>query len=406
MKEIEKLQRRIHCCECVHLGLMTLALAFPLILTFQSDDRNTQILLALGTVIPVQLIRFLCERTERKALRLLSSLAVVGLSILLTWTEERWSVYLLCCVPILISGVFLPRSKGRILLTVPSPWAAFALLAAYSYGRAVESYGVPLIAKVILILTALTTINYFIYTSQTKLLTDIRGTPGTEVSVSGMIRQNRKTLFAFLLLGALILTAFPFLLRTETAETPPLLPVETGTEQPVPVAAIEPGAKREYGRTGEGRPLRLETIKDVLTWILILIPTVGVILSIVYAMRTLLDSLARTKKIPEPKDKDGLCIERLEVDETRRKREKLTGWEKKIRRRYEKLILRRTPESAALNALTPTELERAADVRGPGAEIVHRLYSETRYSEAPADRDRYAAFKEAVKALDPPGGKK
>ena len=166
MKEIERLERRLHWSECFHLALMTLLLAFALTLTFQSDDRNTQILLALGTVIPVQLIRVLCERIERKSLRLLTSLAVVGLSILLTWSRDRWSVYLFCCLPILISGVFLPRSKGRILLTVPSPWAVLALLAVYSYGRAVESYGVPMIANITLALTALMTLNYFIHASQ------------------------------------------------------------------------------------------------------------------------------------------------------------------------------------------------------------------------------------------------
>ena len=211
MTKIEKLERRIHWSECVHLALMTLLLAFPLILTFQSDDRTTQILLALGTVIPVQLIRFLCERIKRKSLRLLSGLAVIGLSVLLTWSRERWSVYLICCVPILISGGFLPRSKGRILLTVPSPWAAAALVVAYGYGRSVETLGVPLIANIVLVLTALMVMNYFIHTSQTKLLTDIRMAGDTEISVSGMIRQNRKTLLAFLLIGVLILTALPFL---------------------------------------------------------------------------------------------------------------------------------------------------------------------------------------------------
>ena len=399
MKMIEKLERRIHLCECVHLALLTLLLAFPLTLTFQSDDLSTQILLAFGTVIPVQLIRFLCERIERKPLRLLSGLAVIGLSILLTWSKQRWSVYLLCCIPILVSGVFLPRSKGRILLTVPSPWALLALLTAYGYGRAVESFGVPLIANITLVLTALMVLNFFIHTSQWKLLKDISMADDTEISLPGMIRQNRITLILFLLIGALILTAIPFLLRKEEpVEAAPLPTMEAGETIQV---VIENGTGRNYSGSAEGKPLHLELYKDILTWILILIPSVGVIISTVYAVRLLLDMLNRKKKQPVPKNSDGLTIDRLDEEETRRKKEKLTGWEKKIRRRYEKLIRSRAPREARLSALTPTELERAASLDGPGAETVHEIYSLTRYSGQNPTRESYTSFKEAVKNLNP-----
>ena len=401
MKEIKKLERRLHWSECFHLALMTLVLSFALTLTFQSDDRTTQILLALGTVIPVQLIRFLCERIERKSLRLLSSLAVMGLSILLTWSKERWSVYLLCCLPILISGVFLPRSKGRILLTIPSPWAVLALLVAYGYGRAVESLGVPMIANIVLVLTALATLNYFIHTSQSKLLTEICMTTETEISVSGMIRQNRKTLLVFLLIGVLILTAVPFLFRTESAEVPST-PWADETEQTgIPVDTIDPAAEKEYGRTGEGVPLHLELYKDILTWILIGIPSVGVLLSAVAGIRILLEMLAEKRKHSTPRNTDGLLIERLDEEETKKQKEKLTGWERKIRRRYEKLILHRTDEGDALKALTPTELERAAGLTGlTGTEELHDIYARTRYSPELPDRETYRRVKELARQLE------
>ncbi len=401
MKELENLRRRIHWSECVHLALMTLALAFSLILTFQSDDRLTQLLFALGTVIPVQLIRLICERIGKKLPRLLLSLGVTGLSILVTWAGERWSCYLICCIPILISGVFLPRSKGRILLTVPSPYAAIPMAFAYAYGRAVESLGVPWIASLILILTALMTVNYFVYFSQTKLLRDLSYSGDTETSVSGMIRQNRKTVVAFLLIGALILTAVPFLLSTKPPE---VVPRETGEAETSTVFQHEkPHNVIDASIDREGAaPLHLELYRDILLGILILVPSVGAIISVIAGIRILLSRVQEKRKRAEPKLADGLTVERLEALDHKKERERLTGYEKKLRRRYEKLIRSRTPEKASLAALTPTELERAADLRGEGAETVHTLYSQTRYSEISADRERYAAFKEAVKNLAPP----
>ena len=77
------------------------------------------------------------------------------------------------------------------------------------------------------------------------------------------------------------------------------------------------------------------------------------------------------------------------------------GWDRKLRRRYEKLIRSRARRDVRLRAMTPAELEAEARLAGPGAETVHVLYEQTRYSQSPADRERYAAFKAAVKTLEP-----
>lgn len=399
MKEIEKLQRRIHWGECVQLALMTLLLAFPIILTFQSDDRRTQLLYALGTVIPVQLIRFFCERFEKKPIRLLLSVIVTVLSVLLTWDKERWSVYLICCIPILISGVFLPRSKGRILLTVPSPYAAVGLLVAYAYGKSVETFGVPYVANLTLVLTALMTVNYFIYVSQYRLLRDLRSSPSAEVSVTGLIRQNRKTVFAFLLIGFLVLSTIPFLLQAKPPEPLQLSETEEETAA-IAVASDKEPDDKIYSPSGEGKALDLELAKDILLWIEILVPAVTVVLSLAKAVQILLCKIKPRKKEAETKLVDGMTVERLDEDRPDRTQEKLTGYEKKLRRRYEKLIRSRTPKEASLSALTPTELERAAGLSGPGLETVHDLYRKTRYSPEPADKERYTAFKEALHRLN------
>ena len=159
--------------------------------------------------------------------------------------------------------------------------------------------------------------------------------------------------------------------------------------------------EKEYAKTQDGRPLHLELYKDILVWILVLIPSVGVIISAIAGIRILLEMISKKKKRSPLRDKDGLTIERLEDEETKRQKEKLTGWERKIRRRYEKLILRRTPASVPLNALTPTELERTAGLsdRQETGEL-HGIYERTRYGAESPDRETYRRFKELAKVLE------
>ena len=402
MKEIQRLQRRVHWSECVHLGLMTLVLASAITFTFQADDLRTQFLLILGAVLPVQLIRFLCERLERRLPRLLASLAVTALAVALTWENQRWSVCLICCLPILISGVFLPRSRGRILLTVPSLYMIVPLLFAYAYGRAVESLGVPMITNVVLTVTALATLNYFVYVSQCRLLLDFRMSSGAEVSVSNMIRQNRKTLAVFLVIGVVILTALPFLLRMETPAYVPL-DAEEDTGSLISTDHYEEPADKEYRASKGGTPLDLELAKDILVWILVLIPGLGVIVSVIKGIQIMLGNVRQRKNSRPAARTDGLTVERLEEDRMGRKREKLTGYEKKLRRRYAKLIQSRVRRETPLAALTPTELERTAGLADrPETAEVHELYARTRYSPEAPDRETYLRFKELAKTLEHP----
>ena len=399
MNEIQKLERRIHWSECFHLALLTLLLAFPIALLFREDSQTYRALWALGTVIPVQLIRFICERVKKRSVRTLLSLSVFALTMVITWHRFHWTYYLLCCVPILISGLLLPRSKGKLLLTNPTIPSLFAWLPAYAVGKSV---GISLVTFLALILTALLILNYHVHTNQTRLLDEIRlpASAGTEVSATSMIRQNRKQLFVYALVGILLLSAIPLLFEKERDELPDLPALES--DQAIEVVTEETKANREYRPTGDAKPLHLEAFKDIVTWIVILIPAIGVIVSTIFGIRFLIDLINRRKKPPVEERHEGMSIERLDEEDTTRKRERLTGYEKKIRRRYEKLILRRTEPSARLSALTPTELESCADVSGPGAEIIHEIYRQTRYSSEPATRESYSAFKEAIRTLRPP----
>ena len=62
MREIKRLERSLDLLCCVHLGLMTLLLAFSIALLYQDENPALRVLWALGTVIPVQLIHQICLR--------------------------------------------------------------------------------------------------------------------------------------------------------------------------------------------------------------------------------------------------------------------------------------------------------------------------------------------------------
>ncbi|MBO4419336.1 MAG: DUF4129 domain-containing protein [Oscillospiraceae bacterium] len=398
MNEIEKVNRRIHWNQCVHLALLNLMLAFPLTLTFQTDEQTIQILIALGTLIPVQAIRIICERIQKPGLRFLLSFAVIVLSVAVSWSNGRWSVYLLSCLPIFICGVFLPRSKGRILLTIPSFFGFLAAAVSYFFGRAVETLGVPMVGSIVLALTALMTVNFLIYTSQVRLLADIRLSCDTEVSMNAMILQNRKTVGVFLLIGVLILSAIPLLMQLRKPGSNGL---EGGILPPGTTESVLKPADVFFTPGEGGDSLNLELAKNIFLWFLILFffgtASSFIILQIIQDI----SGITRKRKRPnEPIISDGLLIERVDESDSKRKKEKLTGWEKKIRRRYEKLILRRTREDTLLQFMTPSEQEYAAGLSGREESVgLREIYERTRYGADSPSREDYRRFRELSKDI-------
>ena len=398
MKDLKRMEARIHWSECLHLGMLTLCLALPIALLFTADNPYYRLLWALGTVIPVQLIRWICDKAPQRSQRVLLSFAVLGATLFLTRQNHHWVYYLACCAVMLLSGLALPRPRDQMLFTVPRAHTLILAVPAFALGKAV---GVEMLAGLAVVLTALMTLNYLVYTNQVRLLRDILMARGTEVSIQGVIRQNRRILGLYLLLGILVIGTIPFLLQRENREQPER-PVVEYVEQTIAVESTEP-ARRDYMDSGDSEPLDLELYKDILIWLLIGIPAVAFVIGLVYGLILIHRHLKdlRSKKHARPEDSESLTIERLEADGGSKKRERLTGYEKKIRRRYEKLIRSRTARQARLGALTPTELGQAAGLSGDGAEAIRGIYWQTRYSGVPATRESYSAFQEAVHGLAP-----
>lgn len=398
MKELKGLERRIRLCECFHLALITPCISLVMGLFIKEENELIWLLGVLGPIIPVQLIRFLCDRVKKPVRKALLSLAVAAAATLLTIPNDYWMCYLACCIPILISGLILPRQKNRLIFTTPTLVALIPIVLIYALGKV---YPKQLLCVVSVVMAALVTMNYFLYTNQTRLLEDI-GTAviaiNADVSVAGMIRQNRKFFLGFLLAAAAILVAVPLLMQPREHEPHEQVVESSGYAEPTPTPEPEPPEEKNYRESPEGKPLNIEKIMDLGPYFIAFLIPAGGIAGFIALIWMLITSITKRKDGPLEVE-DGMTVERLKPERVTREKEKLSGYEKKIRRGYERLIKSRAPAKTNLAPMTPTELENAAKVSGDGAETIHEIYRKTRYSGEPADKESYAAFKDAVRTV-------
>ncbi len=395
MKELRKLDRRLRWSECVHLALLTLCLSVTISLFFTEDSAVYRLLWALGAVIPVQLVRLICLRVEKKPLRVLLCFVVLGLTLAATLRNYHWVCYCAALFPILLSGLILPRSRGNMVFTVPTVYTLFFPLPFYILGQALN---VPLVSRLMVVLSALLTLNFLIYTNLSRLVFDLRVSSNTEISVASIVRQNDKVIAVFALIAVLLIAAVPFLLRTEPVpEEKPSYDYTEATEEStepseIPLPDYMPSKKYEEHR--------LSFIPEAAIALIFVAGIGAFAVILVVLIRTLVNRIDRREKKQPPDPAEELTIERLEEDPAAREKEKLSGWEKKIRRRYEKLILRRTSEKNRLQVLTPSELESAAGLSGqPETGELHEIYEQTRYGTAAPTREDYQRFKELEKRI-------
>ena len=393
MKDLKKLDRSIFWSECVHLALLTLCLAIPIALIFDAEEgRITHLPWAFGAVLPVQLVRLICQRINQKGQRFLLCMAVLAVTMLLTHREHRWISYLVPLLVILFSGLILPRHKGKLLFTIPTPFTLILTLIAYIIGT---SLSVPLLPTFSVLHAALLTINFLIHTNLVRLKDFIRLSVGSEIALTGIVRQNYKLITVYALIGVVVIVTMPFLIQRE--QTPigmTAVAIEVEETRPRETAATQEGY-------AESTPAVVKEAAFVGEIVFAVIFAVGILALLVLLFLLGKNTLERIDRKKAPELKEGLYIENLEEEEAKVEREKLTGWEKKIRRRYEKLILRLTRVDAALLTLTPAELETAAGIsRQPENAELHAIYEQTRYGAGSPSKEDYRRFKDCAKTLE------
>lgn len=399
MKEIKTLERIVSLICCVHLALMTLCLSLGIGLCYPGDDLTVCILWALGAVIPVQIIHQLCLRVKEQLPRVLLCILVAAIAVLVPDNGLRRFYYGLCCGIILISGLLIKWPHGRIVLTVPKGYHLFAAFLMYCFGKIIRS---SVMAGLAIALFVLMTLTLCFYRNQEKVLWTLRDSSKEDVSRSAIIRLNRRVIGLFAALGILVLALVPWLLTWQGERVTPYeapaasAAVITTTTEPVTQVTIP----NNVVITDRGELISYDEVGTVMTWIFVaIIATIlGIILFTVIS--DLLNIEGGNPRHTNPDQEQEWSLERLNPEELRpEERETAVGYDKKLRRRYQKLIRGRTPKNANLAPLTPTELERAAKLGGPGAETVHELYQKTRYSPEPATKETYTRFKEAAQSI-------
>lgn len=401
MKELKSLERGVRLICCVHLALMTLCLSLSVALLYPGERVEICLLWAFGAVIPVQIIHQVCLRVRELLPRCLVCAVVTLCAVLLPDNGLRRFYYGLCCVPILLAGLCLNRPHGRLVLTVPQLYHPLIPLFVYVFGMATRTELLPGFAVA---LTALMALSYCFYRNQEKTLRILRDALRAEISAHSIVRLNRRATVIFALLGILVLAAVPWLMNH--AEVPePMEPFEPGEAFHTDTKEITEPTLPDIGliqESGSQRPLHFEGIYSGMIWAVALF-LVSVIGLVIFAVISDLLSISKGNgKHSDPQRDQEWTVERLTAERSDKKQaESAAGWDRKLRRRYEKLIRSRARRGVSLRAMTPAELEAEARLAGPGAETVHRLYEQTRYSQSPADRERLAAFKAAVKTLEP-----
>ena len=402
MKDIKRLERILLVLERVNLTLLTLCLSLPFALLFSEDRVSVRLLWGLGTLIPVHLICAICLRVKKKLRRYLLCALVLALALALPDNTMRRFFYGVCCAPILISGLWIQRPRGKLVLTVPKLYHPVAALLVFSMGKIAR---LPLLSGAGIALVALLTLVACFYYNQDKLLYTLRDVYQTEISRRSIIAVNRRVTVGFLLLSVLILAAVPFLIRQQEQTPVPIaaatetMTESTTTEETEPTfesVTVTDRSETTYNYDAAGTVLRYVLIA-ILAAVLLL-----AVFAIVSAIRSVIGS---TPKHSERDEETDWQIERLESTAPDRHEENAAGYEKKLRRRYQKLIRSRTEQGTRLNSMTPAELGEAADLQGPAAETVRELYEQTRYGPEPVTKERYTQFKQAVHSL-PPSGKK
>lgn len=397
MKDLRRLELSLRVIEGFYLALMTLCVSLPCALLLQGNREGPALWWGLGAAAPVELIAGLCYWLKPSLRRVLACLGVTALAVVLTLAEARWVYYLLCCGLMLLSGLVMDRPRGRLIFTVPKAYHAVYGLIVYALGRMVSN---RLLCVAGVVLGALQILCYFFYTGRAQLLSSLRDSKDTELAPSAMIRLNRRTTLVYFLLAALVLAAIPMLLRRPVRVTE--APAGTGIPlitQNYDAPEIDP--QNIVLEPDYGAPISYEGAGNVLTVLGLILAACVVALVFVAIWQYIRMFLGEGSKHEDRPTEAGWSLERLDRPSPKAVKERVTGYEKRVRRRYEKLILRRTHPEAELRTRTPEELESEAGLAGRReTDELHEIYERARYSPETPDREIYHRVKELIKTLE------
>ena len=401
MNRLKELKITIRIVEGICLALLTVCFSLPMALIFREGSLRADLLWAFGAILPVQGIREVCERVERKKTCVLLSVGILALAVLIPPMPVRRLYYGIVCIPILLAGTVIGRPGGKIVLTVPRVYFLIASLLVYALGKIGE---LPLLSLLAILIAVLQILDYLLYQNQLRLLRTVRDDPSSHVSVRSIVSLNRKLVIGFFVIGAMAVIAVPWLLsqRGPVEDTVPV--AETGeysirqtehNSQPRP----ETEKVYQYGEEKKWDYKTAEYVFDTLVLLLVAAALIVAAIAIIYILRSIIGD---KDKHSEPRE-DQFVVERLPQEKHRARTADEAGssYDRKIRKKYSRLILQSVKDRSKLPPLTPTELEDlAAQPDSPERRQLHDLYTKARYTAEPADREDYRRVKDLLRSLE------
>lgn len=391
------IERTMQAVETFHLGLLILCLSLPLTLLVFRGNLSTSLLWGFGALIPAELICFLGRRMEARLPRLLACLAVLAVALLLPDTWGRRFTWGLCCLPVFLAATLLPRPDGKLMLTVPKLYHPIAALQYYAF---CGIYHLPPLASALAVgIALLMVLTILVHANQARLLSTLRSEGDTAVSVQSILRLNRRTLVIFAALALAAILAVPMLARRSPRqqETQVYTGETAAFEQTEPLQDTEPPDIVVETSSEHTISYRLAENISLAAVLLALVGMAG--LCVVTLIRELL-AIRSGKRRTTSLRSDTFVVEALEETEREAKEDAAEAYTAKLRRRYARLIRRRTDRTQELAPMSPAQLEQAANLGGSdAAQTIHRLYEQARYGPAPATREDDRAMKAALKEL-------
>lgn len=396
MNDTRTLQR---VCAVLELGTLwqwVCCLSLPLFLIFTETPTATTCLWAVGAALPVMAVCLLCRRLKKHLWQLLLSVAVGALAVLCCRTPLQRVFYAICTGLYIVPAAFFPRPQGNMPLTTPRSFCFVFHLLDYGLGVAVKS---ALLQKASVLLAFFYLLLYLLYRNLSRLRSALSGS-SAKVSSASMIRVNRRMICWFLALVAAAAIAVPWIIRNMPTHTAASSPVEPDSFFVTDTRSyVEP--EEESTRTVQTEhPLDLSALDDISTVLVIALAAA----SLACAAAAVVSVLRQIDTRRQHGDKAGnerITVQRLDARRTQADtapEPAPTGYGRRIRRLYAKLIASRTDRR--LSSLTPQELEAAAEIPpSRHRQTLHRLYEKARYAPDECTKDDFLRVKAAVRAI-------
>lgn len=398
MNPVKSLSLGMRIAEKVWLSLLPPCISLPFACIFE-DGTPEALAWAFLVILPVQAICLVCEKLKKKLHRFLASFAIAVAAFFLATTDLRSFYFSLCCLPILVAGVWVGRPGGKIVLTVPKLYHPLFSLLPYGCAQISDnallrwiSVGLAVVMLVVLIL----------HRAQSRLLTEMSLETKAPAAARSMVRESRRSTLLFVGILVAVIVAVPLLLSLlpgrKTPERPPLSTAVIETQEPV----IETHQARHGTPLPEGKPILrfVEPMIIVAAFFIVGFAFTILIIGLIHFLRRIRDDKDKIRNHGE----EDLVVEALDVPprgEKKKQEPEPKGYAKRIRRRFRKLIQSHADPEANLSPLTPAELARSAGLpEGEPAAQIRAVYEKARYSPDAVGREDYLALKEAIEAIE------